>query len=157
MLLTSISSSGDWDVLRNRPRILGLCEFAENKNVNGGLPNPSLQLESGSGILSRMTCLFITWPTFKLMTLKGTYQIVYYKRPRRDLMQFYSFDFRELDILPAQHSHDAVRRYTLDEGDLDFKHDFTRPSFSSSFDSGVLNQVHDVALGANDVFSCLVA
>ncbi|KAI0922868.1 hypothetical protein AcV5_009737 [Taiwanofungus camphoratus] len=124
VLLTSISSSGDWDVLRNRPRILGLCEFAENKNVNGGLPNPSLQLESGSGILSR------------------TYQIVYYKRPRRDLMQFYSFDFRELDILPAQHSHDAVRRYTLDEGDLDFKHDFTRPSFSSSFDSGVLNQLN---------------
>ncbi|KAH9925134.1 N-acetylglucosaminyl transferase component-domain-containing protein [Fomitopsis serialis] len=57
--------------------------------------------------------------------------LVYYKRPNRSLMQFYSSDSRELDILPSQTAASSAIRRPL-PASLGLTLDFTRPSMASS-------------------------
>ncbi|TFY53933.1 hypothetical protein EVJ58_g9161 [Rhodofomes roseus] len=57
-------------------------------------------------------------------------EIIRYKRPNQSAMQFYSSEYRELDILPSQVTKNTSSRRPP-PASLILSHDFTRPSFAS--------------------------
>ncbi|EED77855.1 predicted protein [Postia placenta Mad-698-R] len=82
--------------------------------------------------------------------LKDDQPMIYYKRPNRAMMQFYSFGDGELDILPSREALDILGSKT-DPARATLEHDFSRPAFNAqpALDATVLSQLNVAQLLAD--------
>ncbi|OBZ76949.1 N-acetylglucosaminyl-phosphatidylinositol biosynthetic protein gpi1 [Grifola frondosa] len=108
------------DKSETHPSVLGRCMFPIQ-----GSAAPSLELDNVAA---------------------GALRFVYYQPLKKDSMRFYSFDFRELDILPSQSSTKISTAHSHNPVVSILTHDFTRicsPKLSSPILTGtILNQLN---------------
>ncbi|GBE83546.1 N-acetylglucosaminyl-phosphatidylinositol biosynthetic protein [Sparassis crispa] len=129
ILLNDAIQSDEWQIAKEasspEPAIVGRCYFSQQ-----GKSSPS---NPGIDFFGDVNNSDHRVPT----------PFIYYVRPRREMMRFYSFDSRELDILPSHESTDVSCPTKRPEISV-LTHDFTRPAFMSvpALDSRILGQLN---------------
>ncbi|CCM05623.1 uncharacterized protein FIBRA_07852 [Fibroporia radiculosa] len=125
--LHSVVASPEWGELSGRcgchPVILGFCSF----DLKHTLQPPRLEFYENK----------------QDHDIEGNLILIYYRQPKHELMQFYSLDVSELDILPSQPNR-GTTELSSTQGDTILMHDFTKPSFgrAPALNSLVLHQIN---------------